>query len=152
MGDAYDVCRDGDIVCVTTNGEVKVNGRAVMGRGCAEFVAKNFNGTDKKLAEYLKTYGNRVFNLGKYSHKGHIIRIVSFPTKNLWRDKSSLDLIEKSAKELLLLSDKLGANKIFIPIPGCSNGKLKWSQVRERLIALDERFTVYSTEPELFLH
>ena len=37
-GNPYDFFEDGDVICVTTNAEVRKNGCAVMGRGCAEFV------------------------------------------------------------------------------------------------------------------
>lgn len=149
-GNAYDVCESGDAVCVTTNGEIKVNGRAVMGRGCAEYVAKTFPGTADKLAVLLKQYGNRAFNLGTYSHKGNQIRIISFPTKNKWRDASSLALINASAKQLVEMADKFGLKRVYIPIPGCSNGQLVWSRVKQELAVLDDRFIVYSTEPNLF--
>lgn len=150
VGDPYKTCDDGDVICVTTNAEVKVNGRAVMGRGCAKFVADNFKDIDKKLADFLLKYGNRVFNLGVNEYKGKKIRIVSFPTKNMWRDNSSLELISASAKQLVELANKMGFEKVYVPIPGCSNGKLRWSRVKLELACLDDRFIVYSLEQHLF--
>lgn len=149
-GNAYDVVQPGEAVCVTTNGEIKANGRAVMGRGCAEYVAKTFPGTADRLAALLKQYGNRAFNLGSYHHNGNSIRIISFPTKNKWRDNSSLPLIRSSAEQLVGIADKFGLQRIYVPIPGCTNGKLVWSRVKQELSVLDERFVIYSIEPNLF--
>lgn len=143
-GNPYDFFEDGDVICVTTNAEVRKNGCAVMGRGCAEFVRDTFRGSDKKLGGYLKSYGNRVFRLGQHHYRGKPFELVTFPTKNQWRDKSDLALIRKSAQELVALCNKFGYAKIYIPIPGCSNGYLRWSQVRKELTDLDSRFVVYS--------
>lgn len=144
VGNPYDSFEPGDVICVTTNAEVKINGNAVMGRGCAEFVRDNFKGSDKKLGVYLKQYGNRVFRLGEHTYAGRPFQLVTFPTKNQWRDRSDLGLIRKSAQELRSLCDKFGYSRIYIPIPGCTNGYLRWSQVKEELRDLDSRFVVYS--------
>ena len=68
------------------------------------------------------------------------------PTKNDWRDKSDLSLIERSALELQGLSifDFPEDCDIFMPMPGCSNGGLDYkTQVRPILKnILDDRFVV----------
>ena len=70
VGNPYNSFNEFDVICVTTNGEVRKDNKAVMGAGCAKFVRDNFEGVDLKLAVYLRQYGNRVFNLGKYVYKG----------------------------------------------------------------------------------
>lgn len=150
VGNPYDSFEAGDVICVTTNAEVRINGNAVMGRGCAEFVRDNFKGSDKKLGSYLKKYGNRVFRLGEQRYSGRPFQLVTFPTKNKWRDRSDRALIRKSAHELRELCDKFGYSRIYIPIPGCTNGYLWWSQVKIELAELDSRFVVYSLDGQDF--
>jgi hypothetical protein len=153
-GNPYEWFREGDVICTTTNGIVRKNGCAVMGRGNARFVRDVF-GVDRKLGSYLHQYGNRAFYLGEYvfpklegfePSEGKKVKIATFPTKHHWRDKSDPDLIEESSKQLVSLADKFGFSKVYVPIPGGSNGKLKWKEIEPRLCSLDERFVIYSLE------
>ncbi|MDU8351202.1 hypothetical protein RYA05_04735 [Pseudomonas syringae pv. actinidiae] len=151
VGNPYTACNERDVICVTTNGEIKKNGCATMGQGCAKFVRDSFKGIDAKLGKYLKAHGNRVFNLGAQHYQGRNFVLVTFPTKHLWRANSDTALIQKSAQELVALCDKFNVTgKVYIPAPGCSNGKLKWSAVKPLLSNLDERFVVYSLEDDAF--
>ena len=102
-------------ICVTTNGIVMQNGKAVMGAGIAKFVRDSFPDVDSKLGDFISKYGNRVFNLGTHEFEGKQFRLISFPTKNDWKDKSDLNLIEKSANELVSISDKFDLDKIYLP-------------------------------------
>lgn len=57
-------------------------------------------------------------------------QICTFPTKNHWKDRSSILLIEKSAGHLLqIIGNNPGYNWI-LPRPGCGNGKLQWEKVK----------------------
>ena len=89
-----------NIVCVTTNGIIRKDGTAVMGAGIAKTANQRFN-LATKLAEHLKKNGNTVCDLGEYTFKTSRFHIVSFPTKQDWKDKSPLWLIERSAKQLI---------------------------------------------------
>lgn len=124
--------------------------KAVMGAGNAEFVRDNFAGIDTKLANYLTRFGNRVFDLGGYEYGGKKLNIISFPTKFDWKDNSDLELITKSAIELRDLLLKREFRKVYLPIPGCSNGKLKWSQVAPVLDVLGDSVTVFTEKAKLF--
>ena len=150
IGNPYDagVLNENDVLVATTNGVTRKNGYAVMGKGSAEPFKTIFS-VDKLLGEYLRKYGNRAFFLGKYSYtdsKGTTkhIKLATFPTKHHWRDKSDLELIEASAIQIKAMADKFNFQKVYIPIPGCSNGQLSWKQVKEKLNILDERFIIYS--------
>lgn len=143
-GNAYEHFSPGDVICTTTNGEVKKNGRAVMGAGIAKFVRDTFQDIDLRLASLLNEHGNRSFRLGTYFYKGKPVVLATFPTKEKWEDPSQLDLIETSARQIVQMADKFGWKKIYIPIPGCSNGGLVWSQVKEKLTCLDDRFIIFS--------
>ena len=140
----------GEAICVTTNGIVMQNGKAVMGAGIAKFVRDTFPHTDEKLGRFLSQYGNRVFNLGTKEYKGKQFRLLSFPTKNDWKDKSDLALIEKSANELVSIVYKFNLSKIYLPAPGCSHGQLEWQDVKKKLSSLDERFVVTSLDSKTF--
>ena len=152
VGNPYFTFDEGDVICTTTNGEVRKDGKAVMGRGNAKFVRDTFKGVDELLAQMLQKYGNRVAPLGKHTFNGKSFTLLTFPTKNTWRDKSSIELIAKSAHEMKQMADHYGFQKIYIPIPGCANGQLTWSQVKEVLTCLDERFVIYSLEAKDFEH
>lgn len=151
VGNPYGIYNERDVICVTTNGEVKKNGHATMGQGCAKFVRDSFLGIDVKLGKYIAEHGNRVFNLGTQVIGQRPFVLVSFPTKHKWRSRSDKDLIQKSVQELLELCNKFHVKgKVYIPAPGCSHGKLNWSEVEPLLSNLDERFVVYSLNVESF--
>lgn len=118
-----------DGFCVTTNGQIKKDGKAVMGAGIALECKKRFNGIDECLAYLLKNYGNKVSHLGSYEYG----KILSFPTKNHWRDNSDIELIKESCRQLEAIIDKHDYKKILIPRPGCSNGRLKWEFVKSQI-------------------
>lgn len=136
-------------MCVTTNGMVKRNGEAVMGAGIAKAVYQRYNtrGIASILATHLRKTGNHVYDLGLYGNQNGQFHMISFPTKNDWRDPSDLALIEQSAKELAQLCDRLGIQSCFLPRPGCSNGKLRWENVRPVIAPiLDDRFTIITQD------
>jgi hypothetical protein len=111
-----------DATCITTNGVIGKNG-AIMGKGIALQAKKLFPDVSKKLAKHINDYGN----IPGIIHKNPIL--ISFPTKDHWKEKSYLELIENSSR---LLSDIIKENnwkKVTITKPGCSNGGLLWPDV-----------------------
>jgi hypothetical protein len=149
IGNPYHIFEENDVICTTTNGEVRKNGYAVMGKGNAQFVRDTFK-VDKLLGSYLNKFGNRVFLLGAYQYNKKSLILATFPTKNTWRDKSDVNLIKTSSIQIKEVADKFNLRKIYIPIPGCSNGQLKWSEVKQHLNILDERFIIYSLDAKDF--
>jgi len=140
VGDLWDLAR-GSVLVITTNGCINRHGACVMGRGIALQAKQRFPGVALKLGGYIRQYGNRCFNLGVW--EGY--RLVSFPVKHQWDQPADLELIERSARQLVEMADKFGWECLYMPRPGCGNGRLSWSQVRpvlERI--LDERFVVSS--------
>jgi len=114
-------------IVITTNGFVKNNGECVMGRGIAKEAKNRFPGFSTKLGMVIEKLGNNVFFWDKE-------QLITFPTKHVWWEKSDLKLIEKSAIQLAEYFDEpwnMGADlpRIFMPKPGCSNGKLDWKDV-----------------------
>ena len=121
--DIWSLADRADAICITTIGLTKANVEAVMGRGIALQARQRFPGIDRVLGDHLRARGNvpGIINVNP--------TIVSFPTKNDWRDKSDLDLIEKSARKLSSMIAEHGWTKIALPKPGCANGGLRWPQV-----------------------
>lgn len=144
-GDVFEMPKDQkDAVCITTNGMIRKDGRAVMGKGIALEADKRFD-LAPLLATYLHRYGNKVFNMGvRVDSKTHReMCVITFPTKNHWKDPSDLSLIKKSAEELAGLADKLSLRTVYLPKPGCGCGGLNWKDVREILEPiLDDRFVI----------
>jgi hypothetical protein len=123
-------------VCITTNGVIKKDGYLVMGAGIALQAKQRFPQLPSKIADAVSQHGNQTFYLPDEN-------IFSFPTKHDWRDKSDIDLITRSAWQLVAITDKMGFAQVYLPKPGCANGGLDWYEV-EHVISeiLNDRFTV----------
>lgn len=143
MDDIFVLPKTGEACVVTTNGCTDKFGNAVMGAGQALQCKKLFN-CHVKLGKYLRTYGNRAFNLGLYQRDKEIFTLFSFPTKNHWKDKSDIGLIVKSANELSQMCDKFGVTKCYLPLVGCGLGGLSWEHSVFPVLSgiLDDRFVV----------
>lgn len=129
-----------DVRVITTNGTVKRNGEAVMGRGCAAEAKQRWPKLPRELGRLIRSDGNHVHVL--VTPESLPFRLASFPVKHSWYEKADLDLIERSAEELLDIASNLG-NVFVLPRPGCGNGKLSWGDVRPVLEEmLDDRFHI----------
>lgn len=73
--------------------------------------------------------------------------IISFPTKNHWRNPSKIEWIEKGLDILRELIIENNLKSISIPTLGCGNGGLDWNVVKPLII--DKLFNL---ETEIFLH
>lgn len=112
-----------DWLVITTNGFVKNNGRAVMGRGCALEAKTKIPDIDLRLGQCITAYGNTVHKLTKWEGKW----IIAFPVKHHWIQDADMNLIMDSAyrlKDLWYLNDK---PIVTLPRPGCGNGRLDWN-------------------------
>jgi len=126
-GNMFEKCKVGDALCVTTNGILNKAGKLVMGAGVAKEFRDRFEGVDTLLGKYVSKYGNRVFNAGKAVVSKNEVTLFSFPTKQDWKEKSNLMLIEQSCIQLKQVVKKFNIKgDVYIPAPGCSNGGLDW--------------------------
>jgi len=139
VGDLWHYHREGAWCCITTNGYVKRDGRLVMGRGCAQEAAQRFPDLQHQLGDLVARKGNHVFPLAQYT-------LLSFPVKHTWDQRADLDLIRRSAEELMaLLADPFSPvdPPVILPRPGCGNGGLLWRDVAPILEGiLDQRVQV----------
>lgn len=111
------------VILITTNGFVKKNGDAVMGRGIALQAKTRYPGIEQTLGSMIVQYGNVPCFLLKL-HKG--ASIWSFPVKHNWWEPADLDLIKKSVRWLELTQND---REIFVTgRPGCGNGKRDWEK------------------------
>ena len=126
----WELMHEFDAICVTTNGIVKSDGKAVMGKGIALQARNLFPGIDVALAGHLKLWGN----IPAIIWHDAMCKIVSFPTKNDWKDKSSLELIDQSAFLLSHMIEGYGWTKVAMTKPGCGNGGLNWADVEPIIV------------------
>lgn len=141
-----------DARCITTNGFVKNDGCAVMGRGCAKEAAARYEQLPLYLGQSIKYNGNHVrfinpIMMSNLADTFILWSLVFFPVKHHWRDQADINLIMQSSHELVELTNKQDWETVLLPRPGCGNGRLRWKSVRD-LIApiLDDRFVVITKE------
>lgn len=140
----FELPQNGEAMCVTTNGITKADGTAVMGKGIALEADQIFH-LSNLLGKYLKQYGNRAFNLGRFQRpNGAVFTIFSFPTKHDWKENSDITLICKSAEQLMEMCTKFGITKCYLTPPGCGCGNLSYENLVKPWISqiLDDRFIV----------
>ena len=145
-----------DCIAITINGFYTIQNEAVMGRGVAKQAKDKWPFIQKKLGYLLSLHGPHVnIILRKSKKNGRVYNVVGFPVKpksgistgkNVVRGlkrrfpvgssvpgfmmKASLKLIERSARELVILSKAQGWKTIALPKPGCGAGELDWKSVR----------------------
>lgn len=146
-GNAWDLfdSEEFDVLFITSNGTVKNNGEAVMGRGIA--------------AEAKKRYPEIAYNLGQslsLGNKPQVIKIIpnatkediflmNFPVKHNWWEKADIELIKESCRAVKRWFN--GPDyinwKLLLPRPGCGNGQLSWEDVKKEIEPfLDDRFYI----------
>jgi hypothetical protein len=126
-GNLWDFWDHDHVICITTNGFVKRNGQAVMGRGCALEATQRVPGIAEILGDTIRRNGNHVSILTDK----HLPLILSFPVKHNWWEEADLYLIERSAWELVEFVTNSENHKTFVlPRPGCGNGRLRWETVK----------------------
>lgn len=144
----YDLQQPNDYaICITTNGFVKRDGRAVMGRGTAAQASVRFPKLAGELGRAMLGDGNEVRLLRPgliafpvkpvsgisdglnvvHSQRNRYIRGSTVPG---WAMKASLQRIRWSLEELAELRAKHQWRQVYLPRPGCGAGELEWEQVR----------------------
>lgn len=114
-GDMFVVAGDEgfDALCITTNGFVKNNGNAVMGRGCAKMAAARWPELPAKLGEHIRTIGNTVGVLKVVEHEGRGVSIINFPVKPSQKRFNSIE--ERNAGCVQHMVGRWGTGDLTIP-------------------------------------
>lgn len=151
-GNAWDLIKtDYDVLCLTTNGTIKANGECVMGRGIAFEAKQRFPLIPKIVGDVLKKHGNVINMIGniKLGKSGKSVYIYTFPVKHNWWETADIKLIERSARQLVETANKNDWKKVLLPRPGCGNGHLNWTEVKQMLEPLlDDRFHIVHWEEQ----
>ena len=140
-GNIWDFHKKGHWIVITTNGTVKSNGEAVMGRGVALQAKQRFPKLPGQLGKFLREFVNTVHPFPQY-------RLITFPVKHNWNETADPALIEESCQRLLgWFSYDTGLDhfvkEVYMVRPGCGNGGLDWKDVKPVLEKyLDDRFIV----------
>lgn len=167
QGDIWDFWRQGKTIAITTNGFVKTDNRAVMGRGVAkqalEIVDRNL---DKRLGALLIEFGN----------VPHMIapNLITFPVKTTqglcqgdklnvvphmrnryeyddivpgWALMADLWIIGHSMSCLDELHERGFVGDVWMPKPGCGAGGLKWEDVKPEMAWVGDWLTVCDLKP-----
>lgn len=141
--DIHELWKNKKWTCITTNGYVTIEGKVVMGRGVAKEAKDQYPKLPKQLGDAIKKYGNTVLVFPDY-------KIITFPTKYNWFENSNIKLITRSFDQLKLILDTMNIDEIYLPRPGCSNGKLKWLKVKKELEPIyDDRVIFINKKKEI---
>jgi len=125
---------------ITTNQEVRKDGKAVMGKGIAAEAVRRHPEIQGLLGALLKKYGFDNPQVMVWPVQG----LITFPTKYFWADGSDINLIVAMATQLKL-NNHLGDKPVYLPRLGCGNGGLDWLRdvypaIKD--ILADDRFIV----------
>jgi hypothetical protein len=136
---------DADAIVCTINTCLKKDGTLVMGAGIAKQFAEKFEWLPdawgirtKTIADIYTTYPFVELSKGGPA-------IIGIHTKMDWRKDSTLELVERSVKQLAIICRSLNYKKVVITRPGCGNGGLSWHVVKPLINPfLDDRYVVCS--------
>lgn len=115
-GDIWEFRKPEDFICITTCGVINSRGDLVMGRGIALEAKQRYPKLPTILGGAVKFQGMRVEIVAS-------LKLIAFPTKAHYKEKSSINLILRSTLQLLEKSHNI-QGRILLPRPGCSNGRL----------------------------
>jgi hypothetical protein len=127
VGDLWDHYREANsYILIPVNMDRKRNGRAVMGRGVAAQAKHRIPGIDSELGRFL----GLLINGSPLGTVQIAPGVATFVTKRHWYEKSTLILIETSARRLATTARFNLFRTFYLPRPGCGNGGLRWEDVR----------------------
>lgn len=109
-----------------------VNCVGTMGRGLAKHLALSFPGVED---EYRAACNEGWLHPGHpYLHelRGATLpyAMAFFPTKNHWRQPSSIDWVSEGLDRLVAMLVNAGYSSVAIPALGCGLGGLDWTEVQ----------------------
>ena len=117
----YSVFKGSEIGAFLVN---PVNVKGVMGKGLALEFKKRY----KSYFENYKTLcDENKIEVGKVNIDMDR-RIISFPTKSHWKNKSKSIDIKNALKDLRIKSNKLGIDSIYMPMIGSGLGGLNFNK------------------------
>jgi O-acetyl-ADP-ribose deacetylase (regulator of RNase III) len=129
------------IVCPTNN-------VGVMGNGLALLFSKRFPGLLRGYKDHCEYDGGGLYFHPMYSDQTDPTRykwILCFPTKQHWKDDSTIELISKGLQDLLVIAEKKELRSISFPKLGCGKGNLDFKDVLPVMMSYLSNATFDST-------
>lgn len=103
-----------------------VNTVGVMGKGIAKQYKEIY---PEMFKQYQYLCEKQLFAMGQlWLYKTQNKWVLSFPTKQHWRQPSKLEYIEAGLKKFVATYSEKGITSIAFPALGCGNGDLNWEQ------------------------
>lgn len=109
-------------ICIPTNKTLNNSGELVMGAGLALAAKLKFPGIEMSWGKVLQEVPNVHVHLSAKEN------LICFPTKNHWKEKSSIEILKQSIDELLSFIEFFGLQRVFLPRIGCGLGGLSWEK------------------------
>ena len=114
---------------ITINIYVKKNGDLVMGRGIAKQATQRYPGIAYALGRKI----TEVISFTEPENQLYVNlknNLIAMPVKRFWGDEADLKLIDKNLEKLATLGNHIITHDlgklIYLPRPGCGNGKKDW--------------------------
>lgn len=159
VGNMWDVFRDADLFCITTNSVIR-DDRLVMGKGIAGEAAKRYPSLPSLFADLIPHFpvgsGRDGLVMDKYGLAllseewmggGYLgitpVKLAAFQTKAHWRNKAEFDLIHLSTRMLDGEARRNPMMAIHLPFPGIGYGGLNPFVVKPLIDNLPDNVTVW---------
>lgn len=110
-----------------------VNCVGVMGKGLPLQFKKKFPGYFANYKQACDAGGVRLGRVTSYKGVG-VEKLVSFPTKNHWKDLSNYVSVDLGLASLAELIQADNIRSVALPMLGCGEGRLAWPEVRDLIV------------------
>lgn len=145
IGDIWSIWGRTDLLCVTTNSEIRSDGKLVMGAGIAKQAAQRFPCLPKIAGQRIQSgvdYNLLVIRIENTSNG----LIGLFQTKRSWRDPSPFGLIERSVLALEKWITDHKPNRVDMNFPGIGCGGRDLDMIAPILEPLPDCVRVWVSE------
>lgn len=152
QGNMFNIVKESDLFCITTNGKIGVRNNLIMGRGIAKGLRDLFPKIQYDAANNIRKFGNYIgsnvweygflaFN-NPYLDKPNEFGL--FQTKLDWTGKSKIVYIKNAVDNLLLYLDRRPEiQKVDLNYPGIGNGGLTKKDVFPIISRLPDIVTIW---------
>jgi hypothetical protein len=148
IGNIFDLRKAGKWICISTNATVSRTEKAAFTSGTARQALQRVGRGGLK-----EELGRAILEKGNHLHEFRCVpRLLAFPTRYFKVGDGEIQVIERSARELMAWLDQHPeVREVYLPKPGCGTGYLQWVEVEERLKGiLDDRVIIvdWTERPE----
>ena len=157
FGDLWNELGKADLLLVTGNGAIRMDGAVVMGRGAAAYAKERFPGVDLEFGRLIREQGEFMpqlrcfvfgFVLAAPTQYHPVTRLGLFQVKYLWSEKADPDLIMDSIVALRSFLSFNFFRRVVMNYPGIGNGGLSIKDVAPLVDILPENVLLYRRKTE----